>query len=713
MAGSNTELDSLFNPQSIAIIGASNNLSSISGRSLKYLLKHGFEGRVFPVNPKYSEISGIKCYPSLVDVPGKIDLAIITRPREHVLDSLESCAKKGVSSAVIFSSGFAEIGEEGQKAQDIIRAFASKSNMRVLGPNCLGFVNVHKKVTASFGGSLERDYLIPGKVGFLSQSGAFSNLTFRVAQDVGIGFSYWISTGNEMDIGFSECLEFLINDKNTELIPCFIEGLRNGEKFLKMADKAIAAGKALIAIKVGKSNAGAKASLSHTGAMAGSDNVYEAVFEQKRIIRAHSIEELIDYIFVLLKCQPPTGRNVGIITITGGGAILMADRFEELGLRVPSLKNRTKEKMSKIVPSFGSVINPVDLTGQLIDGVESISKSINILMADDEINVIVVFIGMLEHFKNDLVKMFERIALIGGKPMGVVWMVPPAGVLTALREVGIPVFEDPIRCADAMTMLVKHYESVRKLKEFDGMSGDDKSVRDVRISEKARDIDEVINSSKRNGVITEYNAKRILESCGIPTPRERIVRVIHEAIEAADSLGYPVALKILSPQIPHRAKMGLIKLGIKTADEVNESYNFLISRAKALCPDVQIEGLLVQEMLPEGIEFIMGMKHDPTFGSVISIGMGGIFVEVIKKISLRVAPISRLDAAEMILNLKEHTRLSNLDDGYDWTNKIIEILLKFSHLCLELEGKVREIDINPIIVSRNGQAKVADALMVV
>jgi acetyltransferase len=457
-----TKLDGFFEPKSIAIIGASNDPSKISGRTLRYLLKHGFPGSIFPINPTHSEIAGIKCYASLAAVPKAIDLAIITRAKEHILDSLNACSEKGVHSVVIFSSGFAETGKEGEEIQETIKGFVRKNNIRVLGPNCLGFVNIHKRVTASFGGSLERDYLIPGNVGFLSQSGAFSNLTFAVAQDQGIGFSYWISTGNEMDLGFSDCLEYLINDHKTKLIAIFIEGLRDGKKFLQVADKAIETGKPLVALKVGTSKAGTKASLSHTGAMTGSDDAYDAVFNQKRIIRTHSIEELIDYIFVLLNSPFPRGRNVGIITITGGGAILMADRLEECGLRIPPLEGLTKDRMLKVVPPFGSAVNPVDLTGQLIEGVGSISESIDILMAEDGIDVIVVLIGMLKNFKDDLIRDFAKAARMGRKPLAIVWMDPPPGAIVSLKDKGIPVFEDPTRCANAVGMLVKYAESIRR-----------------------------------------------------------------------------------------------------------------------------------------------------------------------------------------------------------------------------------------------------------
>lgn len=711
----NSKLERLFNPQSIAIIGASIDFSRISGRTIKYSLKHGYKGQLFPINPKYHEIAGVRCYRNLADVPGEIDLAIISRPGKFVLDSLKDCVKKGVSYVLIYSSGYAEIGAEGKEEQKLIKRFAKENNIRILGPNCVGFVNLHDKVIATFGGSMERERLIPGEVGFLSQSGAFANLTFPVAQEMGIGFSYWISTGNEMDIDFADCLDYLVSDNRTKLITCFIEGIQNGKKFLRIADKALKAKKPILVMKVGKSPTGAKASLTHTGAMVGSDDIYNAVFQQKRMIRIYSIEELLDSISVMINSPPPRGKNVGIISITGGGAILMADKFDEGGLKVLPLEGKTKDEMLKIIPFFGSATNPIDLTGQLIDGTQSVGKSIELLMDEGSIDIIVVFIGMLRNFKDELVSYIEKAARSRKKPIAIVWMVPPKEVIKTLREKGIPTFEDCVRCANALISFSKYTESIK--------SFDDPQIVNLKIQKTKRahpckkEFDRFLESLKTLPdpmVITEYNAKKILNYYEIPITKERVAKSVSEAIKAANEVGFPIALKILSPQILHRAKQGLVRLNIKEFSEIGKAYDEIITKANALYPNAGIEGMLVQEMLPEGIEAIVGMKEDSVFGNVVSFGLGGIFTEVIKDISFRVLPISKLDAVEMVKGLKA-SRIFKSNDGdmeVDLEN-LVDILVKFSHLCFDLKDKISEFDINPLILDqRMANPKVTDALII-
>jgi acetyltransferase len=709
----NSKLNRLFKPKSIAIIGASDNFSKISGRTLKYLLRHGFKGRIFPINPSYRKIAGIKCFPKITNVPEEVDLAIISRPRQFVLDILKDCAKKGVSNVLIYSSGFAEIGAEGKGAQELIKRFAKENNIRVLGPNCIGFVNLHDRVIATFGGSMEREDLIPGETGFLSQSGAFVNLTFPVAQQMGIGFSYWISTGNEMDIVFSDCLGYLIDDDRTKLIFCFIEGMKNGTKFLRIADKAVEAKKPIIVMKVGRSPVGAEASLSHTGAMTGLDDIYNAVFQQKRMVRAYSIEELLDYIFVMINCPPPKGKNVGILSITGGGAILMTDKFDEWGLKVPPLEGKTKDKMLEIIPLFGSAINPIDLTGQLINGVQSVGRSIDLLMEEDSIDIVVVFIAMLRNFRDELVEYFEKAARKQQKPIAIVWMVPPEGVVETLRSKGIPTFEDPIRCVNAMGALYKYTEAIEILNN--SKVEDLKKVKKFRPRKKEiNGILESLRISSGTNVMTEYNAKKILNHYGIPIPKERVVTSIPEAIKVAGEIGYPVALKVLSPQITHRRKKGLVRLNIKEFGELDRAYHEMISKTKALYPNAEIEGMLVQEMVAEGIETIIGMKEDPVFGNIISFGIGGIFTEVIKDISLRVLPISELDATEMVTDLKASGIFKGNNQGTEMDLEILlNILVRFSNLCFDLKDKISEFDINPLILDQKGtNPKVVDALII-
>jgi acyl-CoA synthetase (NDP forming) len=367
------ELDALFRPKTVAIVGASDKYDQISGRPLKFFLRYGYKGKIFPVNPKHEKLCGIKCFASIEDITESIDLVLIAVPNKNVLPIVTSCMKKKVKSIVIFSSGFSERGSEWKQFQEKIEEIIVNSPTRVLGPNCMGFVNLHDSVPAFFGGSLENESnMIPSHVGFLSQSGALRNLCFAVAQKMKTGFSYLITTGNEMDIDISDCLEYLINDEKTKAIACFIEGLKDGNKFMTIAKKSMEAKRPMVALKIGKSSVGRKASLSHTGKMTGSDKFHAAAFKKAGIVRADSIEETIDSMFIFTRCSLPGGNRIGIVTITGGGAILMVDECEQLGLEVPELTGKMKQQMLEIIPAYGSALNPADLAGQLINDVNSI-----------------------------------------------------------------------------------------------------------------------------------------------------------------------------------------------------------------------------------------------------------------------------------------------------------------------------------------------------
>lgn len=709
------DLNVLFKPKSVAMIGVSNKYDQISGRPLKFFMEYGYPGKVFPVNPKYDQLYNLKCYPSIEDIPHSIDLVLIIRPSQYVCDIVRSCIKKNVKAIVIYSSGFAETGAEGKKMQEELKEIVMKSHTTVLGPNCMGYVNLHDRVSASFGGSLEdKNNLIPGDVGFLSQSGAFSNLYFSVAQKIKTGFSYWISTGNEMDVNFSDCLEYLIEDQRTKVIACFVEGLREGEKFIDIAKKGVEFKKPIVMLKIGKSSVGGKASLSHTGAMAGSDEAYEAAMKQAGIIRVESIEEILDSMFMLTRCPLPKGNRIGMITITGGGAILMADQCEALGLKVPELVGDIKKEMLKIVPPYGSALNPVDLTGQLINDITSVKESAKLLLQCDDFDVVVIFLGMLKNFSEKLIQDILELHRNTEKIICVVWVDPPDGAIRVLQENGIPTFEDPIRCIKAINIPVRFAENLKHFKIKSEKPEDRVGGHKIYYPNK-KDVNQILDSLNGNGkTLTEYEAKRLLGAYGIPATKEKLALTADEAVNIADEIGYPVALKVDSVEILHKTDMGGIKLNLQTPDTVLKGYRDIFSEIKKYAPHAVIRGILVQEMILGSSEIIIGIKQDPIFGPMIIFGMGGIYTEILKDYSVRIAPISRSDAEDLIREIKGFKILQG-SRGRPKADipGIIDTLLRVSQLSMDLKDKLVELDINPLFVFEEGKGvKAGDALMI-
>lgn len=708
------KLDALFRPRTVAIVGASDKYDQISGRPLKFFLRYGYKGKIFPVNPKHEELCGIKCFASIDDISESIDLVLIAVQNKYVFPIVMSCVKKNVKSIIIFSSGFAELGSGGRKLQEKIEEIVVNSNTIVLGPNCMGFVNLHDHVPAFFGGSLENENnMIPSDVGFLSQSGALSNLCFAVAQKMRTGFSYLITTGNEMDIDISDCLEYLINDERTKVIACFIEGLKDGEKFMKIARKGMEVKKPIVALKIGKSSVGRKASLSHTGKMTGSDESYTAAFKQVGIVRADSIGEIIDSMFMFTRCPLPGGNRIGIVTITGGGAILMVDKCEELGLEVPELMGKIKEQMLKIIPVYGSALNPVDLTGQLINDISSVKRSAALLLNSDYIDIVVIFLGMLKNFCEKIIEDIVELSQTTNKVLCVVWMDPPNGAIRILQENNIPTFEDPIRCIKAISVVVKYADYLRKSGASQNATVNLQNNKPIYSHKE--DFDKILKPALLgNKTLTEHETKRILETYGFPITRERIALSPEEAVKIAGEIGYPVVLKVDSSEILHKTDVGGVELNLKTPEAVLEGYERILSNAAKYAPNAIVRGILVQEAIFGSLETIIGIKEDSVFGPIVIFGMGGIYTEILNDYSIRIAPLSRHEAEEMVKEIKgfkilEGSRVKIKAD----INAIIDTLLRVSELAIELKDKVIELDINPFFVFEEGRGgKVGDALMI-
>jgi len=747
------ELSSLLNPESVAIIGVSKSSTRIGGRLFKYLSKHGYEGSLALVNPKYQELNGVTCYPAISDIPFAIDCALIAVPEKNVLSVLSECADSNVKAAVIFSSGFAEMGNSGKEAQNKIKELARTNNLRVCGPNCIGLINFNNRVALSFSQLLEIDNLIPGNIGFISQSGALGGAMVNRALDNNIGLSYFISSGNEVDLEVSDYIKHLVlHDEKTKVIAAVIEGFKDGAKFIEAADLALQHQKPLIVLKIGETEVGKKAAASHTGSLTGSDSVIDAVFNQKGVIRVHHYDELFQTASLFSKGRIPKGDKVGILTSTGGGGVIMADYYTKMGLTVPDPSPKTKELASKEIAAFGKVANPFDLTGQIFSDPEMFKRCMKLFVEDNNFDIIQVNVSMVAGQSSEQRGSMLLESIQGSSKPIVTWWA--AGSLSepgikVLNGSEVALFRSPERCATAVKSLVKYYQHLESTTtrtagglDFTAIGGKRQgrevpqslwvepgakhpvwktqsrsdrtpSISDVDSATSLERTKELLAAADTN--LSEHQSKELLSLYGIPVTREQVVTSPHEAIRFAEEIGFPVVLKIDSPDILHKSEARAIRLGVGSKEEILQCYDEIIKNAEKYDPDAKVNGVLVQEMIQDGTEVMIGMSQDPQFGPTIAFGMGGIFVEILKDISLRVAPLSKFDAEQMVYEIKGYPILQGIrGNNRSDIEAIVDILLRVARLAEDCGNTISEIDINPLIVFDEGRGvKALDALVVI
>jgi acetyltransferase len=705
------ELSRLLNPESVAIIGVSENSSRIGGRLFKYICKHGYRGHLALVNPKYQELNGVKCHPTISDIPDPIDCALIAVPEKHVLSVLNECADSHVGAAVIFSSGFAEMGGSGKDAQNRIKTIARTRNLRVCGPNCIGLINFHSRAALSFSQLLEIDTLIPGNIGFISQSGALGGSLVNRAQDKNIGLSYFISSGNEADLDVSDYIKHLVlHDEKTKVIAAVIEGISDGAKFVEAAELALSHRKPIIALKIGETEAGKKAAASHTGSLTGSDSVIDAIFNQKGIVRVRHYDELFQTAAVFAQERIPAGNRVGILTSTGGGGIIMADYYSKLGLMVPEPSKKTEDLASKEIAAFGKVANPFDLTGQIFSDPEMFKRCMKLFVEEDHFDIIQVNVSMVAGQSSEYRAAMLLDAIEGSTKPIVTWWA--AGSLSdpgikALNGSGVTLFRSPDRCATAIASLVKYYRHLESYRPDNIASPS--SYDSPLLKKKANAILQTTDSC-----LSEHQSKVLLNLYGIPVTQEKVAKSASDAGRLAEEIGFPVVLKVDSPDILHKSEANAIRIGVSSKEEVIQLYDELIDNALKYNSKARVNGILVQEMIQGGLEIIIGMSQDPQFGPTIAFGLGGIFVEVLKDISLRVTPFSQSDAEQMVKEIKGYPILQGVRGKKRADiEAVVDVLQRISRLAQDCEDTISEIDINPLTVFDEGHGvKAADALVV-
>lgn len=706
----NRSFDAIFKPRSIAIYGASQNPIKVGGRPLRYLLEQEYKGGIYPINPNYDTVQGVKCFHSVEEIPEGTDLVIIAVPANHTLDALYRCVAQKIKAAVVLTAGFSEAGPEGKALQEEMARLARESGMCILGPNCLGLMNITDRIPATFATVLDNKDIMPGEISLLSQSGAFGAHILGMAQNAQVGFNYWVTTGNEVDLQLNDCMEYVAKDVGTSVIASYIEDVRDGEKFKHALNVCLEQEKPVVLMKAGKTSSGSKAAMSHTGALAGNFQVYEAVFKQKGVIQANDLNELLDYASILTQKKKVNGNRVAIITISGGAGVMMADKCEENGLTLAEFSPETESELKDVLPAFASVKNPVDVTAQAVGDPGLFGKAIDICLKDGQADVLVIYLGLLKETGPDIARKIVETAAATDKPLVVTWVAGPQDAIQELKRNKITVFEEPIRGIKAVGKLVGYRLFVRKYKDHIRTASYKKGEENrCGLKQWLSDI------AQKRKFLSEFEARRVLQEFDIPLVAGDLAHTAVDAVNISDKIGYPVVLKVNSPDIPHKSDVGGVALNLQNAREVEEAFHNILQNVRTMLGEsVFIDGILVQKMEKGGVETLIGLKYDPTFGPAIAFGLGGIFVEVFKDVSLRIAPLDHAEAESMLREIMgkkilDGTRGKKRADQ----DAILDVLVHISRLSLELKDYIAELDINPLFAfDQEKGVKAGDALIV-
>jgi len=683
-----------FNPQSIAVIGASRTPGKVGYDILKNILQYGYQGAVYPINPEAPEILGVKAYPSILDIPGEVGLAVVVVPPPKVGEVISQCGVKKIDSAIIITAGFGESGSEGTKLEDDLVRRAKESGMRFIGPNCLGVIDTHSRVNASFAAGMPAT----GSIGFFSQSGALCVAVLDRALAEDIGFSKFISMGNKADISDTDIMLALAEDENTKVILGYIEGVKDGRQFMETASQ-VSKKKPIIILKSGITSSGARAASSHTGALSGREAAFDAAFKQSGVIRAHSFAELFNFALAFANQPLPHGPNIAIVTNSGGPGILAADASDQAGLQLIPLHKETVDKLRTFLPSFASFYNPVDILGDA--SAERYAKALTIVLQDEKIHGVIVLLTPTAIVDVDATATaVASIASSIDKPiltsfMGKKRVEPGAKILMKSH---VPNYSYPEDAVSSLNAMYRYQVLINK--------PDKTYARLDDLKDKVSYIFEKVKEEKRER-LSESEVYEVLKTYGFLQPKSLLARTSEDAVAAAKGIGYPVAMKIISPQIIHKSDVGGIRLNLNSKKEVADAFFNITNRVKDITPGATIYGVMIQEMVLDGKEVIIGITRDAQFGHMIMFGLGGIYVEVLKDISFRIAPLSHEDAIEMIREIKTFPLLRGVRGEVEADiSAIKKSLLSFSQMTVDFP-QIIEADINPLLVKKRGEGVVA------
>ena len=687
----------LLSPESVAIVGASANLEQFNGRVVKNLLRHGYGGRVYPVNPKYGEVAGLRCSPRLDALPETPDVAFITVGRERVAGVLAECAEAAVGAAIIYTGGFSEADAAGAHLEAEIRRIARDGGVRVCGPNTAGVHSFHHNFHLAGLIALDVEEMLPGGIGVVCQSGSIGGALLSRATQRGVGFSHLISCGNEMDLELSDYLDYLIDDHQTRAIAVYLEGVRDGEKFKRVLEKALREGKPVVVLKVGEAREGARAALSHTGAMVGEDRVYEALFRGWGVTRVDDLEALFEVAHMFCVSPIPDGNRIGVVTTTGGAGALMADKCGALGLEIAEVDDALSTRMMEKHPAFGRIENPLDTT---IADIHLYSDFLNSFLESGCFDAVIPIVGSSAQFKPEMgVEPIVRLKRTRPDVPMLAYFNPHAeDAHRLLAREGIASFQSISGCARAAAALVRYGKVLRRAKH---------SAPPLADEDPSPSISEKLSTA---GPLNEAQSLALVREFGLPVVAHRFCRSEEEVRCAAHDLRFPLVLKGVSSKIQHKTEWGLVKTGL--GDEA--ALESALADITSLWGACNLQGYLLQEQVGDGVEFILGVKRDPQFGPVVTVGLGGVNVELLDDVSARVAPISLEDVHEMLDELKckkifeSHRGRRPLDKA-----AFAEAIRRLGNAAFVHREQFGEVDLNPVFLRvQGGGCLVADALII-
>jgi len=690
-------IEALLSPRSVAVVGASTDPNRIGGRPMDYYNRAGFTGALYPVNPTRKEVQGHTAYPDIASLPGPVDFALLAIPAPGIAEAIDACAQKDVKAALIFSAGFAEVGAEGATLQADIVARARRAGIRILGPNCLGMFNAEIGHCPTFSSALQEGPPEKGRIAMVTQSGAYGTHLLNMARARRMKVGTWISTGNEADITLAECLEYLVDSDEVDTIACYMEAVNDRDRFFRALEKARANRKLVTIIKVGTSAAGAEAAQSHTASLAGSDESVEAVLRHFGIPRARTTEEMLDIVYAASLAPPPKGRKLGILTISGGAGVLMADAAETAGLTTPPMPEAAQQKLLARNP-LSSPRNPIDVTAHALNDFPLVSENLQSMSVDGGYDMLISF--FTSWTASPVLGPKVQKAVLDGltgqpkKPVVVVCQGSDA-VMASYEAHDILTFEDPSRAIRALGHLADFAEAAN------APAGNPRDLPAIPadVTLPAEHVD-------------ERQAKQILAAAGINALPEEFAATPEAAADAAARIGFPVALKIVSPDITHKTEVGGVALGLADADAVRVEAAAMLARMRDKASGARIEGLLVTAMATDGVELVVGVRNDPVMGPMVMVGLGGIFVEIFKDVVLDIAPVTPAEARRMIERLKAAALLHGARGrrAVD-IDAIADAVSRLSVLAARQPDAFDSIEVNPLLARAQG-AVALDALIV-
>lgn len=687
-------LDVFFKPKSVAVVGATRDPKGLGGSVLNNILAAGYTGPVFPINPKAAEIAGLKVYPTVVDVPDEVDLAVVTTPARFVPQIVDECGRKGVRGMIVISAGFREVGPEGRKMEREVTDTAARYGMRIIGPNVLGVVDTFAPLNATFAAVMPGQ----GRTAFMSQSGALMSAILDWSIGEGFGFSSMVSLGNKADVDEIDLLEAWAKDEHTKVILGYLEGITDGPRFIQTAKK-VTKKKPVLVIKSGTTAAGQRAVSSHTGTLAGSDAAYKAAFAQCGVIRATSVQELFDYAFAFANQPVPLGNQVAVVTNAGGPGIMASDAAERLGLRIVGLTPETTEKLQSALPPQASAHNPVDVLGDAL--ADRYATATELVLRDPNVHsVLVLLTPQVMTDSTETARAIAEVARRYDKPvlasfMGASKVKEGVDILSANE---IPNYPFPERAMEAMAAMVRYRR---------WLDSPELTIPTFQVDKPA--VSNLFNRFREEGRLTlgEVEGRSVLEAYGIRIPKGGLARSAAEAGKLATKIGFPVVVKIASPDILHKSDVGGVMVGLNSAEEVEHGFHTMVTKVRSRMPEADIWGVNIAEMVPKGREVIIGVNRDPQFGPLLMFGLGGIYVEVLKDVSFRVAPINERSARNMMSEIRSYQLLLGArgEPPAD-LEAAKEVLMRASQMVTDFP-EILELDINPLVLMPEGQGAIA------